>query len=281
MRPWLRYSLYLLLDQLVLALKGGRDATTLHLNRFIAPARRASGSAPAAAAMAVDLQPLRWMDGRLHLQVARLLHPPCRIDALDLRARVDHGVLELQRVTGRTWGGRFDASGSANAGDGRLTLQLRGDDLGMRAMLADAIGYDGLHHRARIDAELNSRGANVGALRSALGGRLGRTLRPAGLCGVDLTQTLSAWRTLAASGSDVLASSAARQTDFIALAASFELRNGMAHGNDLQGASEFLRVSGEGSFDLAQGRLDHLLRTRGVNTASAPGRRGDGGSSTA
>ena len=240
---------------------------TLDLNRFVALGNPA-GPAPAPTAMAVNLQPLRWADGRLQLQVARLLRPPYRVDALELRASVDDGVLDLQRLTGHAWGGRFDASGSANAADSRLALRLRADDVDMRAMLADTTGYDGLRGRARIDADLHSRGGTVGALRGALGGRLGLTLRPAALRGVDLTQTLNAWRTLSTTGSDVVASDAVRQTDFNLLAASFDLRDGVAQSSDLDGESEFLRVSGEGSIDLAQGRLDYLLRSRVVNTAS-------------
>ena len=46
------------------------------------------------------------------------------------------------------------------------------------------------------------------------------------------------------------------------------MRNGVARNDDLDGRSDFLRVSGEGTVDLAQGRLDYLLRTRVVNTAS-------------
>lgn len=242
--------------------------TTLDLNRFIAPSAGPAGPAPAPAALALSLQPLLWADGSVRLQVARLSRAPYQIDALVLRARVANGTLDLQQLTGRAWGGRFDASGSASAADNRLRLRLRGDDVDMRALLADTTGYDGLRGRGRIDADLNSRGSTVGALRSALGGRLVLRLQPAALRGVDLTQTLGAWRTLSASGSDVVASSAVRQTDFSLLAASFELRDGVARSSDLQGESEFLRVSGEGSFDLGRGSLDYLLRTRVVNTAS-------------
>ena len=240
----------------------------LDLNRFIASSGSPAGPAPAPAALALNLQPLLWADGQLRLQVARLSRAPYRIDALDLRAGVANGVLDLQRATGRAWGGRFDASGSANATDNRLRLRLRGDEVDVRAMLADTTGYDGLRGRGRIDADLNSRGSTAGALRSALGGRVGLRLRPAALRGVDLTQTLAAWRTLSTSGSDLVASNAVRQTDFSLLAASFDLRNGVARSTDLAGESEFLRVSGEGSLDLAKGSLDYLLRTRVVNTAS-------------
>ena len=74
-------------------------------------------------------------------------------------------------MTGRAWGGRFDASGSADAADSRLALRLRADDVDLRAMLADTTGYDGLRGRGRIDADLRSRGGTVGALRGALSGR--------------------------------------------------------------------------------------------------------------
>src|SRR5574337_771004 len=160
---------------------------------------------------------------------------------------------------------KWDASGSADAGSGRLALRLRADGIDMRALLADTTGYDGLHGRARIDADLRSRGGTARALRGALTGRIALTLQPAALRGVDLTRTLSAWRTLSETGSDRVASSASRQTEFSRLSASFELRDGVARSDDLAGDSEFLRVSGEGTVDLAQGRLDYLLRTRVVN----------------
>ena len=42
----------------------------------------------------------------------------------------------------------------------------------------------------------------------------------------------------------------------------------MARSTDLDGRSDFLRVAGEGSIDLVQGRIDYLLRARVINTAS-------------
>ena len=238
---------------------------TLDLNRFVTPAQRGAAPAPAAADRPVDLQPLRLADARLNLSVARLLRAPYRIDGLELQAAVDNGVLNLRRAAGRAWGGSFDASGSADAGSGRLALRLRADGMDVRALLADTTGYDGLRGRGRIEADVTSRGNTVGALRAALNGTARLSLQPAALRGVDLAQTLRTWRSAT---TDQLASDVARQTEFSQLEGSFELRNGVAHNSDLAGSSEFLRVSGEGRIDLAQGRLDYLLRTRVANTAS-------------
>lgn len=241
------------------------DIATLDLNRFATPAQRAAAPAPAGAAMPVNLQPLRALDGRLRLNVARLLRPPYRIDGLALQARIDNGRLDVQRLAGRAWGGSFEASGSVDAANNSLALWLRAQDVDLRALLADTTGFDGLRGRARIEADLQGRGSNVGALRASLDGTARLSLQPAALRGVDLAQTLRGWRSAT---QDRIASDAARQTDFTQLEGSFVVRSGVARNHDLDGRSEFLRVSGEGTIDLAQGRLDYLLRTRVVNTAS-------------
>ena len=201
------------------------DIGTLDLTRFAAPAQRGATPAPAASARPIRLQPLRAADARLRLNVARLLRPPYRVDALALQASIDNGRLVVQRLTGRAWGGSFDASGSADANTDSLALRLRADQVDMRALLADTTGFDGLRGRARIDADLQGRGNTVGAVRASLAGTARLSLQPAALRGVDLAQTLRGWRTAT---QDQLASDAARQTDFSQLEGSFQVRNGVA-----------------------------------------------------
>jgi len=162
---------------------------------------------------------------------------------------------------------------SANLGGmasciGQLGLRLRADKVDLRALLTETIGHDGLRGRGRIDADLRSRGATVAALRAALSGRVALALRPAAIRGVDLAQTLAAWRTASKASSDTVAADVGSQTAFSQLDASFDVRDGVARSTDLDGRSEFLRVAGEGSIDLARSRVDYLLRARVVNTST-------------
>ncbi len=240
---------------------------TLDLTRFVARSDRASAPATTAAAAPVNLQPLTWADTRMRIKVTRLLWPPYRVDGFDLQASIDNGALDLQQLAGRAWGGRFDARGSANAGSGRLALRLRANDVDLRALLTDTLGFDALRGRGRIDADLRSRGSTVGAVRAALNGRVTLALRPAAIRGIDLAQTFSGWRTAPQGGSTTMAGDAGRQTDFSQLDASLDFRDGVGHSTDLAGRSEFLNVAGEGSIDLARSRIDYLLRARVVNTA--------------
>ena len=50
--------------------------------------------------------------------ISGILPPSTSVDGLDLQAGIDNGALDLQRLAGRAWGGRFDASGGADAGNG-------------------------------------------------------------------------------------------------------------------------------------------------------------------
>jgi len=240
---------------------------TLDLDRFVTSANQGAAPAPTTAATPINLQPLQWADARLRLKVSRLLRAPYRLDQLDLQAGIDNGVLDLQRVAGRAWGGRLDASGSADAGSRQLRLRLRANDVDLRRMLSDTIGYDGLRGRGRLETDLRSRGSTVGAVRAALSGRAALALRPAAVRGIDLAQTLRGWRTAPQGGTTTVAGDAGRQTEFSQLDASFEFRDGVGYSTDLDGRSEFLRVTGEGSFDFAHSRIDYRLRARVVNTA--------------
>lgn len=239
---------------------------TLDMNRFVDRPERGTAPATTAAAAAVNLEPLTWADARMRLKVARLMWPPYRVDGLDLQATINSGVLDLHRLVGRAWGGRFDASGSADAGSDRLALRLRANDVDLRALLTDTLGFDGLRGRGRIDADLRSRGSTVGAVRAALNGRVTLALRPAAIRGIDLAQTFSGWRAAPQGSSTTMAGDAGRQTDFSQLNASVDFRDGVGHSTDLDGRSEFLTVAGEGTIDLARSRIDYLLRARVVNT---------------
>ncbi len=241
---------------------------TLDLGRFVAPARQGAAPAPIAATMPIDLSALRLADARLRLSATRLLRPPYRVDGFELRAAIDNGVLDLQRLGGSAWGGRVDISGSANAGNGQLRLRLGANGVDLRAMLAETTGFEQLQGRGRLDADLRSSGATVGAARAALSGSASLALQPAALRGIDIARTLSGWRSAVPIGNGGLAADASRQTDFSQLSASFAIRDGVASSTDLDGLSPFLRVAGDGSIDLARGSIDYRLRATVINTAS-------------
>ena len=63
----------------------------------------------------------------------------------------------------------------------------------------------------------------------------------------------------------------AQKTDFTELKATFNVKNGVAHNNDLSMKSPLLRVGGEGDIDIGNDRLNYVLKATLVATTSGQG----------
>lgn len=232
----------------------------LDLTRFVpAKAKAPVPGASAAGDTPVDLSALQAFDARLDLRAASLVYPPYRIDDAQLAATVRGGVLDVTRLSGRSWGGQFTSTARADANTHRLAIGFDADNIALRELLSDVAGHDRLEGRGRLDARLQSQGTSVSQLRAALGGRAGFNVRDGALRGINLAKTLRQWRSAIALKQDAKqASNADERTDFSELSASFDIANGVARSKDLVAKSPFLRIGGEGSIDLVRSRIDYL-----------------------
>ncbi|MGA0610355.1 AsmA family protein [Caldimonas sp. KR1-144] len=249
----------------------------LDLTRFVAarsPAPAASGAAPADAP--VDLSALKAFDGRLELRAGKLVYPPYRIDDAQFVATVRDGVLDVTRLAGRSWGGQFAGTARADANTRRLGLDFNADNVDLRALLSDVARYERLEGRGRLNARLQTGGASVSQLRTALDGRAAFSVRDGALRGINLAKTLRQWRSAIAltraGGQDARQTgNNEERTDFTELSASFDIANGIARSKDLVAKSPFLRVGGEGSIDLVRSRIDYLARATVTGTDQGQG----------
>jgi len=234
----------------------------LDLTRFV-PARgpTAAASAPASADAPVDFSALQAFDARLDLRAASLVYPPYRIDDAQLAATVRNGVLDVSKLSGRSWGGKFASTARVDANTRQLGIGFDADEIDMRALLGQVAKYDRLEGRGRLSAKLQSRGATVSQLRAALDGRTAFSVRDGALRGINLAKTLRQWRSAVALKQDARqAADADERTDFSELSASFDIADGVARSKDLVAKSPFLRVGGEGSIDLVRSRVDYLAQ---------------------
>jgi AsmA protein len=113
-------------------------------------------------------------------------------------------------------------------------------------------------------------------MKRALDGTASVSLRDGSIKGMDI---LAAIRGARASldqlrGRPVQESSnMAQKTDFAELKATFKIRDGVAHNNDLSFKSPLLRASGAGEIDIANDRLDYVLKASVVATSKGQGGR--------
>ncbi|MEX0758440.1 MAG: AsmA-like C-terminal region-containing protein, partial [Tistlia sp.] len=120
----------------------------------------------------LGLGALRDLDAEVALEAAGLRHGELVLAPASLRAKLEAGLLTLERLEGIFHEGRLSAHGRLDAAAGTptadLTLAFAGVDAG--AVLRP-FGTERVRGRLDLEAELSSRGNSEAALVTALGGQ--------------------------------------------------------------------------------------------------------------
>lgn len=240
----------------------------LDLNRLLAPGPPAP-SAAAAAGTPLQFGPLNAFDGQFTLAAGKLVFRHYRAADIEARATLDQGALQVSRLVGRAWGGRVEASGSADARSRRVAVKFAASGVDVDALLKDLTGKELLAGTGRVVADVHSSGDSFGALRQHLAGSVALQVRDGAIKGANLTRALRQAQAAWALRQDATSkASAAERTDFSELSASARIADGVAHSDDLDVKSRFLHIGGSGRFDIGRGRVDYTARVTGVAAAA-------------
>jgi AsmA protein len=240
--------------------------TSLDLNRLL-PTPVTGASAPTGAKPGVevpdapvDMGALQSVDGQFKFKADKLAVRQYRLKDAELVATLQAGHLTLSKLAAGAWGGKVLANGSADAGSRRLALQAQADGINVLAMLKDVAGKDMLEGTGQVKLDIKTGGAKVSQLIAGLNGNASLQLRDGAVRGINLAKSLRDVKAqLSGKGDAVQRSSQAEKTDFTELAGTFQIRNGVAHNEDLSAKSPFLRVGGKGDINLVERRLNYTV----------------------
>ena len=151
-----------------------------------------------------------------------------------------------------------------------LKADLGGVTLG--PLLKDALNNDLLEGRGSVTLDVQTGGATVTAMKKALSGNASLALRDSSLKGVNLGELLRKAKSLRGSNPPAEQGALpAERTDFTELGASFVIRNGVAHNDDLSAKSPLLRLAGSGDVDIGANSIDYLIKASVVASSGGQG----------
>lgn len=160
----------------------------------------------------------------------------------------------------------------ADANGNRFTLKENLSGVTIGPLLKDVADKDVLEGRGNLSLDLSAAGNSVSALKKALNGAARIELKDGAVKGINLAETLRrAKSAIGARGATEQGASKQDKTDFSELSASFVIRNGIAHNEDLALKSPFLRLSGNGDINIGSDSMDYLAKAAVVASASGQG----------
>src|SRR2546427_1295864 len=235
------------------------DIDRLNLDRYLA----AGESKPDAA---VDLSGLKGLNAQGQLQIGALQVQGLKLSKLKAQLKAAGGRAEISPHSASLYEGELSGALSLDGNANRIALKETFSNVSIGPLLRDVAHQDRLEGKGNVALELAAAGATAGAMKRSLSGAAKVRLRDGAIKGIDIAELLRKARAAAGRQSGQAADSRER-TDFSELSASFSIKNGVAHNEDLDVKSPLLRIGGSGDIDIGRSAISYVVKASVVGTS--------------
>ena len=195
----------------------------------------------------------------------------------DVNAQLNaaNGRVTVAPHSAKLYEGTISGEVVVDANKNHIALKEQLTNVAVGPILRDFAEQDRLEGKGDIALDVTTAGASVNAMKRALGGTAKMHLRDGSIKGINVAEILRKARSaLGGSQSAAQGQSAGdktQKTDFTELSASFVIKNGVAHNEDLDAKSPLLRLGGAGDINIAASSLDYLAKATIVATSQGQG----------
>ncbi len=237
-----------------------------------APPEKSAAAKPAAAQTdtPVDLSALKDLNANGRLQIGALQVKGLKLANLRTEVRAANGRLDVAPHSANLYEGSVSGALSAQA-DGRVAVKETLTGVSVGPLLRDFADKDVLEGKGNVALDVNAGGKSVNALKKSLGGTARLQLRDGSIKGINIAEVLRKAKTALASQEARAQAAETQKTDFSEMSASFTIRNGVAHNEDLDVKAPLFRISGQGNIDIGNSTIDYVTKAAVVATTKGQG----------
>jgi AsmA protein len=237
-----------------------------------APGTKKEPSKPAAAQETpVDLSALKGLNAHGKLQIGALQVRGLKIASLKAEVKAANGRADIAPHSASLYEGALTGALSLNADGNRITLKEDLTGVAVGPLLKDVAQKDLLEGRGNVSLDVNAAGPTVEAMKKALAGSARVQLKDGAIKGFNLAEVLRKAKAAFGSSSDKGSADQTQKTDFSEMSASFVIKNGVAHNEDLDVKAPLFRIGGKGDIDVGDSKLDYTIKATVVATSKGQG----------
>ncbi len=222
----------------------------------------------------IALAGLDLVDGRASLAAQAMVLGPLRIDGAKAQMTLTDGVLEVEELTGRLYGGPAHIQAAiANAEPPSVDVTFALDDADLASLARDLAGTDALSGRVDIAGAFLAKGRDAFELVSRLAGEATLSGQGGAFAGIDLGRLdagLGGVDSPAAFAALARAVMAGGATAIESLDGRFTADRGVIRTDDLRAVLDGAVVDAEASVDLPRWRLELTASAALASHADAP-----------
>src|SRR5882762_7498586 len=217
----------------------------------------------------VDLSGLKALNAQGQLQVGALQVQGLKLSRLKAQLKAAGGRAEISPHSASLYEGELSGALSLDGNANRIALKETLSNVSIGPLLRDVAHQDRLEGKGDVALELAAAGATASAMKRSLAGTAKVRLRDGAIKGIDIAELPRKARAAAGKQSGPAADSKER-TDFSELSASFSIKNGVAHNEDLDVKSPLLRIGGSGDIDIGRSTINYAAKASVVGGLTVP-----------
>ncbi len=235
------------------------------------PATKSTGDTP------IDLSALKKLNASGEAKIGWLKLANIKTQNVNIGLKAADGIATISPFSANLYQGSMDGSLKVDARS-TPSISLKQDMKGIAIgpLLVDAINNDMLDGKGTLNVDVTTSGNTVGALKKALSGKAALNLADGAVKGVDIAGTIrdikskvNLFKDKSSIGADQ-----SKKTDFSELSASFVIKNGVAHNEDLTMKAPILRLAkgdSRGEIDIGNETINYLAKPTVVKSLKGQG----------
>jgi len=200
----------------------------------------------------IDLSALKALNANGSLRIGKLSYGQTKLQNVRIVLKADGGVATLAPFSASLYGGNMQGSLNVDArATPNITFKQSMSSVAIGPLLQDTIDNDMLSGNGAVNIDIATQGNTVNTFKKNLAGTSSLALADGALKGIDIAGKIREIKSKVnlLKGKAVETTSNEKQkTDFSELTASFTIKNGIAHNDDLNMKAPILRLAKGDSF---------------------------------
>ena len=219
----------------------------------------------------VDLSGLKGLNAKGKVEIGALQVQGLKLASVKTEIRAADGRAEVGPHSANLYEGNLSGNLTLDGNANRVAVKETLTNIAVGPLLRDFAQQDKLEGKGNVALDVNAAGKSVNAIKSALAGTAKVNLRDGAIKGVDIGAIINKARSALGSQQAQAADGSRERTDFSELNATFAIKNGVAHNDDLDVKAPLFRVGGAGDIDVAKSTINYVVKAAVVATTAGQG----------
>jgi AsmA protein len=210
------------------------------------------------------------------LRIGSLKVANVKVAQLRVEVKAKSGMINIAPLSARLYQGSVDGKASVNAATSSFAVSEKLTGVEIAPLLKDVADLELGEGKGNVAFDLTTQGNTIGGLKRMLNGKASVDLANGAIKGINLPKLVQGIQSLSKDiRTQTLGVDKNEKTPFSEFKASFKIRNGVAHNDDLAVKSIMLRMAGKGDIDIGRDSVDYnakviFAKTEGGKTATLP-----------